>query len=92
MQKIQELKTRLADVVHLQQTAALLGWDQQVKMPPGGAEARAEQLALISRLAHEMFVADEVGQLIDDAAAEANGLDYGSQQGRKHDYDKPSRH
>jgi len=36
MQKIQELKTRLADVVHLQQTAALLGWDQQVKMPPGG--------------------------------------------------------
>jgi carboxypeptidase Taq len=92
MQKLEELKTRLADVVHLQQAAALLGWDQQVNMPPGGAEARAEQLALISRLAHEMFVADEVGQLIDDAAAEVKGLGYGSQEAAtvrvaKHDYD-----
>ena len=28
---------------------ALLGWDQMTYMPPGGAEDRANQLALISR-------------------------------------------
>jgi carboxypeptidase Taq len=92
MEKVQQLKTQLADVVHLQRAAALLSWDQQVNMPPGGAQARAEQLALLSRLAHEMFTSDEVGKLIDEAAAEVKGLDYGSDEAAmvrvaKHDYD-----
>src|SRR5512134_694598 len=37
-------------------------------MPPGGAEARAEQLATLSRISHEMFTADEIGILLDDLA------------------------
>jgi carboxypeptidase Taq len=96
MEKIQQLKTRLADVVHLQQAAALLGWDQQVNMPPGGAEARAEQLAVLSRIAHEMFTSDEVGKLIDEAAVEVKDLDYNSDEAAmvrvaKHDYDLATR-
>jgi carboxypeptidase Taq len=96
MEKLQQLKTRLADVVHLQQSAALLGWDQQVNMPPGGAEARAEQLAVLSRIAHEMFTSDEVGKLIDEAAAEVKDLDYNSDDAAmvrvtKHDYDLETR-
>lgn len=60
------LKAKLKEVKNLNDAAAVLGWDQQVFMPPGGAEARAEQLATLSRLAHEMFTSDEVGQLLDD--------------------------
>ena len=78
MSKIQELKTHLADVVHLQHAAAILGWDQQTYMPPGGAEARAEQLATLSRLAHEMFIADATGKLLQEAAAEVASADYDS--------------
>jgi len=37
---------------------ALLGWDQMTYMPKQGAQERAEQTALISKLAHEKVIAD----------------------------------
>jgi carboxypeptidase Taq len=40
--------------------AALLGWDQMTYMPPKGSQDRAEQLSLISRLAHERVTSDEL--------------------------------
>ena len=40
--------------------AALLGWDQMTYMPIGGAMERAEQTALISRLAHEKFTSEKL--------------------------------
>jgi len=58
------LKCRLADVHHLHTAAAVLDWDQQTYMPPGGVEARAEQKAVLSRLAHTLFTADETGALL----------------------------
>lgn len=96
METVQQLKTRLADVVNLRSAAAILGWDQQVNMPPGGANARAEQLATLSRIAHEMFTSDEVGKLLDGAAAEVKGIDYSSDEAAlvrvvRHDYDLATR-
>ncbi len=96
MSKLQELKTHLADVIHLQHAAGVLGWDQQTYMPPGGAEARAEQLATLSRLAHEMFVAETTGALLQQAAAEVDGADYDSDEAAlvrvvQHDYDLATR-
>ena len=38
--------------------AALLGWDQMTYMPPKGSDERAEQLSLISRLAHERVTSE----------------------------------
>jgi carboxypeptidase Taq len=40
--------------------AALLGWDQKTYMPSKGTKERSEQLALMSRLAHEKCTADEL--------------------------------
>ena len=62
--KLQTLKMRLAEVVDLQRSAALLSWDQQTYMPPGGAKARAEQLATLQGLAHRLFITDEIGGLV----------------------------
>lgn len=67
-EKLEILKTKLKDIKNLQAAEAVLGWDQQVFMPPGGAEARAEQLATLSKITHEMFVADEIGALLSDLA------------------------
>ena len=39
------LRERLAELADLHGAAALLSWDQNTYMPPGGADARAEQLA-----------------------------------------------
>ena len=38
-------------------------------MPPGGAPARAETVATVQKISHEMFVSDETGRLIEAAAA-----------------------
>jgi carboxypeptidase Taq len=67
-EKLDLLKTRLKDIKNLQSAEAVLGWDQQVYMPPGGAEARAEQLSTLSKLAHDLFVVDEIGVLLEDLA------------------------
>jgi carboxypeptidase Taq len=60
-----ELKERLAEIHDLGKSRALLSWDQQVKMPPGGSSVRAEQIATLDRLAHERFIAPEIGRLLE---------------------------
>ena len=63
-----ELKERVGEIQDLDRTSSLLGWDQQVKMPPGGGGVRAEQLATIGRIAHEALTSDEMGRLLDKLA------------------------
>jgi carboxypeptidase Taq len=72
---LEQLKTRLGEIHDLNQANALLGWDQQTYMPPGGATARAEQLATLQRISHEMFSSDETGRLLDAAAEESASAD-----------------
>ena len=63
-----DLKERLAEIHDLQKTRALLAWDQQVLMPPGGGGVRAEQIATLDRIAHSAFTSDEIGRLLDRLA------------------------
>ena len=89
--KLDALKNKLKDIHNLNAAAAVLGWDQQVNMPPGGAEARAEQLATLSKLAHEMFTTDEIGELLTDLSAA--GFEYDSDEASlvriaRRDYDQ----
>jgi len=76
--KLEELKTRLAEIVDLTNAAAILSWDMQTYMPPGATEARAAQLTTLRKLAHERLVADEVGRLLDDLAKDTADLDHDS--------------
>ncbi|MFN4261489.1 MAG: carboxypeptidase M32 [Gemmataceae bacterium] len=46
----------------LNSCASVLGWDERTYMPRQGSTWRAEQLALLARLAHELRTAPEVGQ------------------------------
>ena len=74
-QKLQQLKDLLAEIADLNQIIALLGWDQQVYMPPGGAENRGYQLSTLQQIAHTKFVSDEIGKLLDDLKPYASQLD-----------------
>ncbi len=74
-ENIDQLKDLLGVVSDLESAAAMLGWDQQTYMPPGGAGARAMQLATLSRLAHDKFVSKELCETLELAKAEAEGLD-----------------
>src|SRR5450759_5806312 len=54
-----------AEVTDLSRAAAVLEWDQETYMPPGGVAARSDQLSTLVRLAHVGFTADEVGHLLE---------------------------
>ena len=82
MENYNRLVARCNKIARLGQLAGLAGWDQQTYMPPGAAEARGEQLAVISELIHEMTVADETSQLISSAEAEIAGMDSDSDEVR----------
>jgi carboxypeptidase Taq len=69
------LRTRLAEIHDLRSATALLYWDQQTIMPPAGAATRAEQVATLSRMTHELFVADETGRLLDELRPYEESLD-----------------
>ena len=64
---MEELRRRLGEIADLERAAMLLTWDQEVGMPRAGAPARAEQRATLSRLAHELFCADAIGELLANA-------------------------
>src|SRR5947209_9975038 len=70
------LRERLGTVRNLQKVSSVLTWDQETKMPPGGAHARAEALATLSRISHTMFTAPETEELLLAAAEDTRDLPY----------------
>jgi carboxypeptidase Taq len=77
---LERLKLRLADIHNLNRATSVLSWDQHTYMPPGGAPARGEQMATLARLAHELFIADETGELLQTAAEEVKDFSYDSDE------------
>ncbi len=63
--ELNELKTHLMEVYDLEHIGALLGWDEAVYMPPGGAASRGRQSAMLARLSHEKSIDPEIGRLLD---------------------------
>ena len=64
----QSLRGRITELLHLDQTIALLGWDEETKMPNMGRIQRGEQLATLEGLRHAMLVADSLGDLVEEVA------------------------
>jgi carboxypeptidase Taq len=75
---LRTLRERLAEISDLYRTAAVLRWDQLVMMPPRGSEARAEALATLGRIAHDKFVDDAIGNLLDKLRPYEESLSYDS--------------
>ena len=75
---LRALRERLSEISDLARTLYVLSWDQKVTMPPGGHPARAESMATLGRLAHERFVDDEVGRLVERLRPLEESLEYDS--------------
>jgi len=60
-------KARL--IQHLNGAQALLGWDQEVCLPPAGITARAAHLAALATVIHEKMCDPRLGELIDEMTA-----------------------
>ena len=68
------LKDRFQRLSALGGAQAVLHWDRATMMPEGGAEARAEQQAMLSLIAHETLTASETGDLLASAGEAAGAL------------------
>ena len=79
-EKLEKLKEILGEVSDISHATAVLGWDLQVNIPPKGHEARGQQLASLSKIAHEKSTTDEVGKLLDDLKKEFDGADSASDE------------
>jgi carboxypeptidase Taq len=67
------LEQRFARMGAINEAAGMLHWDMAAVMPEGGHGARAEQLAVLGVVAHEMMTAPDTVDLL--AAAQAEELD-----------------
>lgn len=68
-----QLKEHFATIADIDGASAILGWDKSAIMPEGGGDARAQQLATLSSVAHGMLTASEVADLL--SKVEADGRD-----------------
>jgi carboxypeptidase Taq len=64
--RFEELKRRLGEIHDVEKAAAVLSWDEETKMPPLGADARADQRATLNRIAHELQISPDLGELLEE--------------------------
>ncbi len=90
------LTERCREIALLNSSAAVLGWDERTYMPTGGAQLRADQLGLLSRMIHEQFVAPEIGEWLSELEQSKLVKDNGSVEAAnvretRHRYDKETK-
>ncbi len=59
-----ELIRRMREETLLTSCEALLEWDEETYLPPGGVENRSDQLALLAGLLHERGTDPKIGELL----------------------------
>ncbi len=62
-------------VALLESCGAVLGWDEQTYMPPGGAEHRSNQLSLLAGIGHERATSPLIGELLAELEASPLGTE-----------------
>lgn len=68
------LAARFARIATIGEAGAMLGWDASAMMPPGGAEARGEQLAVLAGAAHDLLASPATADALAAAEAETASL------------------
>lgn len=63
-------KTR--NLTILQSATSIIGWDMRTMMPSKGIGLRSQQLALLSRIEHQMSTDTEVGRLLESITRDSN--------------------
>src|SRR5262245_324981 len=70
----EQLEARFARLSHIKGITAIMHWDNAVMMPAGAASQRAEQLATLSEVTHDMLSDPAVADLIAEAEEDADLL------------------
>jgi carboxypeptidase Taq len=79
MQAYQSLEVRFARIASIEDALGILHWDAETMMPAGANEGRADQLATLRGLAHELLTAPATGDLLEEASRDTSSLTDGQQ-------------
>jgi carboxypeptidase Taq len=60
----QQYRSQMNKIADLRYASAVLQWDQETYLPPKGAAFRGQQVATLSEMAHELFIDDRLGTLL----------------------------
>ncbi len=72
---IEDLEAHFRRVSAISGSIGVLNWDRSTYMPDGGAQARAEQVATLSVMLHELVSDDRIGDWLELAETPDLGLD-----------------
>ena len=75
MKAYRNLEDRFARLSHIGGALAVLHWDSATMMPPGGADARNDQIATLSEIAHVQLTDPKLAELLAQAALEIDAGD-----------------
>jgi len=62
-----KLLAKTKDLYVLESAESIIHWDMETMMPPKAVELRSQQLALLSRIEHQMSTDPEIGKLLKQA-------------------------
>ena len=60
----QHLVNKLEEITHLNGVMSTIGWDQEVMLPAGAAEARAMQISALAGVIHERMTDPQLGDCL----------------------------
>ena len=58
LKTLETLSARLVEIQRINSAASVLSWDQETYMPAGGGAARADQIATLQGIAHQLVKGD----------------------------------
>ena len=67
-----QYRERMRRIADLRNANAVLQWDQETYLPPKGAPLRGQQIATLSEAAHELFIDEKLGALLEELASAAD--------------------
>lgn len=67
MSAYEELESRFKRLSHFEHALTILHWDQEVMMPPKGAETRGQAIAELSAFHHQEMTSSDMAGLIEQA-------------------------
>jgi carboxypeptidase Taq len=67
-----KLLQKIADVKY---ASAVLQWDQETYLPKKGNDVRGQQIATLAEIAHQQFISDDLGRLLQELSSKADLAD-----------------
>ena len=65
-QLYEQYKVKMNRIADVKNANALLQWDQETHLPPNGAKFRGQQITTLSEISHQLFSADDLGNLLQE--------------------------